>query len=89
MKRQNVAKGWREFEGGRSDVHVEIRRGRPSVVTDEIIQKFDENIRADRRLTIGEFFRRWWVSRRGDNMTKRAGGRFLRLWNKKTRSPAH
>jgi uncharacterized phage-like protein YoqJ len=26
--------------------------GRPSVVTDEIVQKTDENIRADRRLTI-------------------------------------
>jgi hypothetical protein len=26
--------------------------GRPSVVTDEIIQKIDENIRADRRLII-------------------------------------
>jgi hypothetical protein len=31
-----------------------IRSGRPSVVTDEIIQKTDENIYADRRLTIDE-----------------------------------
>jgi hypothetical protein len=50
MNRQNVAKWWREFEVGRSDVHD----GRPSVVTDAIIQKTDENIRADRRLTIDE-----------------------------------
>jgi hypothetical protein len=54
MKRQNVAKWCREFEAGKSDVHDEIRSGRPSVVTDLIIQKIDENIRADRRLTIDE-----------------------------------
>jgi hypothetical protein len=50
MKRQNVAKWCCEFEAGRGNVHV----GRPSVATDEIIQKIDENIRADRRLTIDE-----------------------------------
>jgi hypothetical protein len=49
-----VAKLCREFEAGRSDVHDETRSGRPSVVTDEIIQKIDENIHADRRLTIDE-----------------------------------
>jgi transposase len=50
-----VAKWCREFEAGRSDVHDKIRSGRPSVVTDEIIQKIDENIRADIWLTIDEF----------------------------------
>ncbi|PNF30213.1 hypothetical protein B7P43_G02594, partial [Cryptotermes secundus] len=54
MNRQNVAKWCREFEGGRNDVHDEIKSGRPSVVTDEVIQKTDENIRADRRRTIDE-----------------------------------
>jgi hypothetical protein len=39
MNRQNMAKWCREFEAGRSDVHDEIRSGRPSVVTDKIIQK--------------------------------------------------
>jgi hypothetical protein len=39
MNRQNVAKWWREFEAGTSNVHDEIRSGRPFVVTDEIIQK--------------------------------------------------
>jgi hypothetical protein len=48
MNRQHVAKWCREFEAGRNDV----LDGRPSVVTDEIIQKIDENIRADRPLTI-------------------------------------
>jgi hypothetical protein len=46
MNRQDVAK-WCEFEAGRSDVHDEIRSGRPSVVIDEIIQRIDESIRAD------------------------------------------
>jgi hypothetical protein len=53
MNRQTVAKWCLEFEAGRSDVHNEIRSGRPTVVTDEI-QKIDENICADRRLTIDE-----------------------------------
>jgi hypothetical protein len=54
MNRQNMAKWYSEFEAGRSDVHDEIRSGRPSVVTDEIIQKNNENFRAHRRLTIDE-----------------------------------
>jgi hypothetical protein len=45
MNRQNVAKWCHESEAGRIDVHD----GRLSVVTDEIIQKIDENICADRR----------------------------------------
>jgi hypothetical protein len=57
MNRQNMVKWCGEFEAGRSDVHDKIRSERPSVVTDEIIQKFDENIRPDRRLTIDEIFR--------------------------------
>jgi hypothetical protein len=57
MNRQNVAKWFREFEAGRIDVHDEIRSLRPSVVTDEIIQKNYKNIRADRRLTIDELHR--------------------------------
>jgi hypothetical protein len=39
---------------GRSHIHDEIRSGRPSLVTDEIIQKTDEDIHADRHLTINE-----------------------------------
>jgi fibrillarin-like rRNA methylase len=34
--RQNVAKLCREWEARRSDVHDEIRTGRPSVVTDRL-----------------------------------------------------
>jgi hypothetical protein len=54
INRKNVAKWCCEFEAGRSYVHDEIRSGKPSVVTDEIIRKTDENICADRRLTIDE-----------------------------------
>jgi transposase len=56
MNRQNVAKWCCEFETGRSEVHDEIWSGRPSTVTDEIIKKIDENIRADRCLTTNELF---------------------------------
>jgi transposase len=52
MNRQNMAKWCHEFEAGGSDVHDELRSGRPSIVTDEIIQKINENIHADRRLII-------------------------------------
>jgi hypothetical protein len=45
-----------EFDVGRSDVHDNIWSGRPSVVTDEIIQKNYENIHSDRHLTINELF---------------------------------
>jgi transposase len=54
MNSQNVEKWCREFEVGRNDVHVEIKSGRPTLLTEEIIQKIDENIRADRCLTIDE-----------------------------------
>jgi transposase len=54
MNKQNVTKWCREFEKGRSDVHDEIRSGRPSVVTDEIVQKIYENIRTHRHLTNDE-----------------------------------
>jgi hypothetical protein len=39
MNRQNVAKWYHESEAGRSGVRDEIRSGRPSAVTDEIIEK--------------------------------------------------
>jgi hypothetical protein len=54
MNRQNVA-NCHEFAVGRNNVHDEIRGGRPSVVTDELVQKIDENIHPDRRLSISEF----------------------------------
>jgi hypothetical protein len=84
MNRQNMAKWYHEV--GRSDVHDDIRSGRPYVVTDEIIQKSDENIHADRRLTIDELHQQ---CPEAFSMAKRAGGRFLRCWNKRTCSQPH
>jgi hypothetical protein len=54
MSRQNMAKWCCKFEAGKSDVRDKIKSGRPSIVTDDIIQKNDENIRAERCLTIDE-----------------------------------
>ena len=54
MNRENVAKWCREFCGGRTDVHDEQRSGRPSVISDELLQRTEKAIRANRRLTIRE-----------------------------------
>jgi hypothetical protein len=51
-----VTKWCHEFETGRNDVHDEINSGRPSIVTDKIIPKNDENIHAETRLTIDELY---------------------------------
>jgi len=41
MNRQNVTKGCREFSEGRTDVHDEQRRGRPSLISDDLLQAAD------------------------------------------------
>jgi hypothetical protein len=54
--------------------------GRPSVVTDEIIQKTDENIRADRRSTTDELYQQCPELSRTvlhETVTKRLGYRKL------------
>jgi hypothetical protein len=79
IHRQLVAKWRRVLKAGRSDVHDDIRSGRPSIVT-------DENIRADRRLTIGELHQQ--CPEELFSMAKRADGRFLRRWKKLTLSQA-
>jgi hypothetical protein len=54
MNRQNVAKWCREFNTGRTEVHDEQRTGRPSLINNDLFQKVEENIPADRRVTINE-----------------------------------
>jgi transposase len=54
MNRQNVAKWCREFNAGRTDIHDEQRTGRPSLINVDLVQKVEENIHADRRVTISE-----------------------------------
>jgi hypothetical protein len=54
MNRQNVRKWCREFHEGRTEVHDEQRSGRPSLISDDLLQKIEGEIRANRRGTIRE-----------------------------------
>jgi hypothetical protein len=55
MNRQNVTKWCREFSEGWTDVHVEQRSGRPSLISDDLLQKTEGEIRANRHGTIRDF----------------------------------
>ncbi|KAG5317737.1 MOS1T transposase, partial [Pseudoatta argentina] len=50
MNRTSVFKWCREFKNGRTSVHDDQRSGRPSILTDDIVEK----ARDDRRLTVDE-----------------------------------
>ncbi|GFW54147.1 uncharacterized protein TNCV_4372211 [Trichonephila clavipes] len=54
MNRQNVTKWCRHFSEGRTDVHDEQRTGRPSVISDALLQRTEEAIRVNRRLKLKE-----------------------------------
>ena len=54
MNRQNVTKWCREFSEGRTDVHDEQRSGRPSLISDDLLQETEGEIRAHPRVTIRE-----------------------------------
>jgi transposase len=47
MNRQNVTKWCREFSEGRTDVQDEQRSGRPSLISDELLQEIEGQIRAN------------------------------------------
>ncbi|GFW81967.1 uncharacterized protein TNCV_770961 [Trichonephila clavipes] len=47
-----VRKWVRAFKGGREKVNVEPRSGRPSVITDDLVNAVDEKIRKGRLFTI-------------------------------------
>ena len=51
---QNVTKSCREFSEGRTDVHDEQRSGRPSLISDDLLQETEGEIRGNRRLRIIE-----------------------------------
>jgi hypothetical protein len=55
MNRQNVTKRWRESSERRTDVHDEQRSGRPSSISDDLLQKTEEDIHATRCGTIKRF----------------------------------
>ncbi|GFU22535.1 HTH_48 domain-containing protein [Trichonephila clavipes] len=52
MSSSKVRKWVRAFKDGRENVHGEPRSGRPSVITDDLVNAVDEKIREDRRFTI-------------------------------------
>jgi transposase len=54
MNRQNVTKWCREFSERRTDVHEEQRSGRSSLISEDLLQEIEGEIRANRRVTIKE-----------------------------------
>jgi hypothetical protein len=55
MNQQNVIKRCCELSEGKTDVHDEKRSGRPSLISEELLQKTERVIRANRRGTIREY----------------------------------
>ncbi|KAG5323711.1 SETMR methyltransferase, partial [Pseudoatta argentina] len=54
MNRTSVFKWCREFKNGRTSVHDDQRSGRPSILTDDIVEKIENALRGDRRVTVDE-----------------------------------
>jgi len=54
MNRLNVTKWCREFSEGRTDVNDEQRSGRPSFISDDLLQEIEGEFRANRHVTIRE-----------------------------------
>ncbi|KAG5320400.1 SETMR methyltransferase, partial [Pseudoatta argentina] len=54
MNRTSVFKWCREFKNGRTSVHDDQRSKRPSILTDDIVEKIENALRDDRRLTMDE-----------------------------------
>ncbi|GFV07952.1 HTH_48 domain-containing protein [Trichonephila clavipes] len=52
MSSSKVRKWVRTFKDGRENVHDEPRSGRPSLITDDLVNAVDEKILEDRRFTI-------------------------------------
>ncbi|KAG5318563.1 SETMR methyltransferase, partial [Pseudoatta argentina] len=54
MNRTSMLKWRREFKNGRTSVHDDQRSGRPSILTDDIVEKIENALRDDRRFTVDE-----------------------------------
>jgi hypothetical protein len=52
MNCHNVTKWCCEFSEGRTDVHDEQRSGRPSLISDDLLQEIEGETCANRRMTI-------------------------------------
>ncbi|GFT18054.1 HTH_48 domain-containing protein [Trichonephila clavipes] len=57
-----VRKWVRVFKDGRTNIHDEERSGRPSVITDELIQKVDCKVKENRRFTISSYLKSFLLS---------------------------
>jgi len=44
------------FNEGRDNLHDEARSGRPSLANDDLVRKFNERVRDDRRFTVSDLF---------------------------------
>ncbi|GFU21283.1 HTH_48 domain-containing protein [Trichonephila clavipes] len=56
MNESSIQKWCVQFKNGRTNVRDEEKSGRPSIVTDELVTKVDEDIRENRRFTVMELF---------------------------------
>ncbi|GFV17884.1 HTH_48 domain-containing protein [Trichonephila clavipes] len=56
MNESSIRKWCVQFKNGRTNVRDEEKSGCPSIVTDELVAKVDEEIRENRRFTIMELF---------------------------------
>jgi transposase len=56
MNQQNVKKWCREFSVVRTDVHDEQRSGRPSLISDDLLQEIEVEISTNRHVTIRDFY---------------------------------
>lgn len=54
MSKQMVRRWCRQFSAGRQSVHDEKRSGRPSIITDDLVELVWEHIMENRRVTITE-----------------------------------
>ncbi|GBM37056.1 hypothetical protein AVEN_228075-1 [Araneus ventricosus] len=54
--REGMIRKWvRAFKYGHTNVHDEERSGRPSVITEDLVQKVDRKVRKNKRFTILSF----------------------------------
>jgi len=54
MSEGMVRKWVQMFNGGQENMHDEAQSGCPSLVNDDLVRKFNERVRDDRRFTISD-----------------------------------
>jgi len=93
MTRQHVTKCVKLFKEGHTDTHDEERCGRPSVISDELLQQAEEKVRDDRRVTLdalSESFPHISRSVLGEIISEKLGYRkFCARWVPKMLTPEH